>query len=196
MFHVSSTVNMIPRIMIQTTSGWCVFCFLPARHEILHSSMRHKWRHKVFERRQTPSWYDFFTSQSKHVTFSLILAHSSTNILWNFETPFDSCFSIAGFRPWSVAYQAYLNQHQREAPSPHLPALIAAASHVVRGCSCTDAPEGLQAGPAGWCLSWQIQHFVAFFAQQVLWRNRSLSWKAKFQYVHFFFHIPQRPSIM
>ena len=65
------------------TSGWCVFfyvsCLLFAsdeavvRHEILHSSMRHKLRHKVFERRQTPSWYqdDFFRSQSKHVLFHL-----------------------------------------------------------------------------------------------------------------------------
>ena len=189
---------MIPRIMIQTTSGWCVFCFLPARHEILHSSMRHKLRHKVFERRQTPSWYqdDFFTSQSKHVTFSLILAHSSTNILWNFETPFDSCF-VSRLLSLKCCIPSILEPTSEGGtiPTPSRAHRVA-CRHVVWGCSRTDATEGLQAGPAGWCLSWQIQHFVAFFAQQVLWRNRSLSWKAKFQYVHVFFHIPQRPSIM
>ena len=115
-----------------TNNFWlvCVLLFacdeVVVRHEILHSSMRHKLRHKVFERRQTPSWYDFFTSQSKHVTFSLILAHSSTNILWNFETPFDSCFVSRLSSLKCCIPSIPINQHQREAPSPHLPALIAA----------------------------------------------------------------------
>ena len=63
-----------------------------------------------------PRWFLQVTEQA--CTFSLILAHSSTNILWNFET-LSIRVLLAGFRPWSVAYQAYLNQHQREAPSPN-----------------------------------------------------------------------------
>ena len=115
-------------------------------------------------------WFVHVTEQA--CTFPLLfLAHSSTNIkLWNLS------MCREGFHPSCCIpsiLEPTLLQNQREAPSPNPSSLT---RHVVWGCSCTNATEGLQAGAAGWCLSWQIEHFVAFFAQQILGRNRSLSW--------------------